>query len=62
MNGGGMLSEDLINYLRDNGWWFEEVSIPYKEALESIGLSADSQIGFFTYTRKMALISLAKKE
>ncbi|WP_234030769.1 hypothetical protein [Aeromonas hydrophila] len=42
-----MLSENLINYLRDNGWWFEEVSIPYKEALESIGLSADSQIGFF---------------
>ncbi|AZQ11501.1 hypothetical protein [Shewanella khirikhana] len=42
-----MLSDKVIDFLKGNGWWFDEVSVPYKVALESIGISAETQIGFF---------------
>ena len=42
-----MLDSKVITYLKDKGWWFDDISEPYKLALCSIGLDLDSDISMF---------------
>lgn len=42
-----MLDPKIITYLKNNNWWFNDISEPYKLALCSIGLDLDSDISIF---------------
>ncbi|WP_063668327.1 hypothetical protein [Aliivibrio fischeri] len=42
-----MLSLDLVDYFKDNSWWFDDISEDYKNALISIGLNLNDDISKF---------------
>lgn len=42
-----MLDQRLIDFLRNQNWWFEEESEEYKKALGPLGISEESDFGKF---------------
>ncbi len=42
-----MLDLNLVNYFKNNSWWFDDVSEDYKRALTSIGLNLNDDISKF---------------
>ncbi|MCG8707917.1 hypothetical protein JHU04_001115 [Brenneria sp. 4F2] len=42
-----MISNKVIQYLKKNGWWFNESTEVYKNALLSVGVDIDSGMAFF---------------
>lgn len=42
-----MLSEKVKGYLKENGWWYDDSTASYENALSSIGIDLNSDIAFF---------------
>ncbi|UUE11234.1 hypothetical protein NMX13_06555 [Dickeya zeae] len=42
-----MLSEKVKDYLKENGWWYDDSTASYEGALASIGIDVNSDIAFF---------------
>lgn len=39
-----MLSQKVKEYLKNQGWWFDEASVDYKSALSKLGIDPSSDI------------------
>lgn len=47
LEGETMLDQRLIEFLREKNWWYEEESTEYQKALDTLGISAESDFGKF---------------
>ncbi|WP_416412177.1 hypothetical protein [Pantoea sp. App145] len=42
-----MLSHNVKEYLKEQGWWFDDASDDYKDALSKLGIEPSSNISLF---------------
>lgn len=42
-----MLSTEIVKFCQKQGYWFDETTTEYENALQDIGIDLDSDIGYF---------------